>query len=316
MGSPDTITSRYLYPKGSAQRRMFALWYFGTLITLWNVAGHTVLGFEQSWASPVVSVASAALATLVFEHLRASVQGDRVRYLGSIDAFASTFIPALIPGLAVGMLLYPNERLSPLVFASFLAIVSKVIVRAPFGDGSQHIFNPSNFGITVTLLLFPSVGLAPPYHFTENVSGIAQWIMPAVLLATGLIVHGFATSRLPLCTAWIIGFLGQAFVRSWMFGIPIIVPLMPMTSAAFILFTLYMIPDPATTPIKFKWQIVFGLVVASIYGILISMHIVFGLFIALFLTSLLRGIMLVQNRLFVNFGYFLVNRSGNKLRIK
>jgi hypothetical protein len=27
------------------------------------------------------------------------------------------------------------------------------------------------------------------------------------------------------------------------------VPLTPMTSAAFILFTLYMIPDPATTPL-------------------------------------------------------------------
>ena len=45
--------------------------------------------------------------------------------------------------------------------------------RAPVGEGkTQHIFNPSNLGIVATLLLFPSIGVAPPYHFTENLTGI------------------------------------------------------------------------------------------------------------------------------------------------
>jgi hypothetical protein len=38
----------------------------------------------------------------------------------------------------------------------------------------------------------------------------------------------------------------QGIVRAKVFGTPLFVPLMPMTSAAFIIFTLYMIPDPAT----------------------------------------------------------------------
>lgn len=296
MSRLDTVTSKYLYPQGSPQRRLFALWYFGSLITLWNIAGHTFLGFEQSWASPVVSVGAAALATLLFEHLRAFTQNDQVRYLGGTNAFASTFIPALIPGLAVGMLLYPNENLLPLVFASALSIASKVLIRIPFGNGTQHIFNPSNFGITLTLFLFPSVGLAPPYHFTENLTGAAHWLLPLGILLSGLFVHGYATGRLPLCAAWIVGFVGQGLLRSVVYDIPWNVPLMPMTSAAFILFTLYMIPDPATTPLNTRRQIAFGLSVAVVYGVLISAHVVFGLFVALFTTSLLRGIFLATDK--------------------
>jgi hypothetical protein len=73
------------------------------------------------------------------------------------------------------------------------------------------------------------------------------------------------------------------------FGMPLVVPFVPVTSAAFTLFTLFMIPDPATTPIKPLRQIAFGLSVAAIYGMLFVIHVVFGLFIALCVTSASRG---------------------------
>ncbi len=179
------------------------------------------------------------------------------------------------------MMIYPNERLWPIVFASALSIASKVLFRAPVDKGTQHIFNPSNIGISLTLLLFPWVGLAPPYHFTENISGIWNWVLPGVILVTGIFVHGMFTGRLPLVLAWLAGFALQGLLRSWIFGIPWIVPFVPMTSAAFILFTLYMIPDPATTPLHRRGQIVFGAGVAALYGTLLVSHVVFGLFFAL-----------------------------------
>ncbi len=295
----QTITSRYFYPQGSPQRRMFALCYFGALILLWNIAGHTFLGFEQAWAAPVTGVLVCVAMTLLGEHLRAWAADEPVRYLGGPAALAGTFIPALIPGLAVAMLLYPNDNLMPIAFAAALSIASKPLVRLPVGGGgsgggSQHVYNPSNFGITFTLLAFPAVGLAPPYHFTENLTGAAHWLLPAGILASGLVVHGLATGRLPLCAAWLAGFVGQGLVRAWIFGIPWNVPLMPMTSAAFILFTLYMIPDPATTPLAPRRQIAFGLGMAAIYGMLISMHVVFSLFIALFITSTVRALLMLR----------------------
>ena len=45
-------TTLLFYPTKSPRLRLFALWYFTTLMIVWNVVGHTVLGFEQSWASP------------------------------------------------------------------------------------------------------------------------------------------------------------------------------------------------------------------------------------------------------------------------
>jgi hypothetical protein len=191
------------------------------------------------------------------------------------------------------MLLFSNDRLWPIVFAVALSIGSKVLIRAPVGQGrTQHVFNPSDFGVAMTLLLFPQVGFAPPYHFTENIAGDWNWAVPVFILFTGVIIHGFFTGRLPLVAAWLIGFALQGQIRAHIFGFPAIVPLMPMTSAAFIVFTLYMVPDPATTPLNPWRQAAFGLAVAMVYGVIQMMHLVFGLFFALLTVSAIRGISL------------------------
>src|SRR5437868_12958673 len=100
-------------------------------------------------------------------------------------------------------------------------------------------------------------------------------ILPLIILTTGIIVHGMFTGRLPLVGAWIVTFILQALLRAKIFGAPLFVPLMPMTSAAFIIFTLYMIPDPATTPLKPMRQAIFGASVAVVYAITQVLHLVF-----------------------------------------
>ncbi|MFN0056796.1 MAG: enediyne biosynthesis protein UnbU [Planctomycetales bacterium] len=289
--SAPAVGTVSLYPQQKAGYRLFALWYFAILIVAWNVAGHTILGFEQAWAHPLVAVGAACLAQWFLEWVDARSKGRPTRYSGSAAAFFNFFPPAIIAGLACGMLLYPNERLWPTAFAAVLSIASKVLFRAPLANGSmQHVFNPSNFGIIVTLFLFPWVGQAPPYQFTENLTGIGHWILPGVILLTGIIVHGFSTGRIPLCLAWLGGFVLQGVFRSWLAGNAWYVPLMPMSSAAFILFTLYMVPDPATTPLQPTRQVLFGLAVAAVYGALQMLHVVFGLFLALTIVCALRGL--------------------------
>jgi hypothetical protein len=279
-----------LYPQGDPRRRLFALWYFSVLIGLGTLLGHLVLGFEQSWAQPAVSLLAACAAQLGLEWIDARTIGRPPRYRGGPAGLAAFLLPAWIVGNAVAFLVYPGERLWPMVFASVLSVASKVLFRAPVAGGSQHIFNPSNIGITVTLLLFPSVGLAPPYHFTENVTGVWDWFVPGVILATGVAVHALFTGRLPLVVAWLVGFVVQAIGRGLIAGAISIAPFVPMTSAAFLLFTLYMIPDPATTPIQRGRQIAFGLAVALVYGALQLLHVVYGLFFALALVSVSRAV--------------------------
>ena len=116
------------------------------------------------------------------------------------------------------MLLYPNKRLWPVIFAVVLCIGSKLIFRGSVGEGrTQHIFNPSNFGVAATLLLFPDVSFAPLYHFTENITGLWDWVLPLIVLLTGLVIHAPFTARLPLVATWVVGFILQGIVRANLF---------------------------------------------------------------------------------------------------
>jgi hypothetical protein len=63
-----------------------------------------------------------------------------------------------------------------------------------------------------------------------------------------------------------------------------------MTGVAFVLFTFYMITDPATSPGKRSSQVAFGLAVAAAYGVLVALHAVFGLFFGLTIVCILRGL--------------------------
>ena len=293
MKNPSFNTTVLFYPNKNPNLRLFALWYFTALMIIWNVLGHTVLGFEQPWAAPFVGVGSAIAIQMLLEWIDASARHRQLRFAGGLGNFLNFLPAAIIPGFACAMLMFANERLWPIIFAVALSIGSKVLIRAPVGEGrTQHIFNPSNFGVALTLVLFPQVGFAPPYHFTENVTGVWDWIIPGVVLFTGLIIHSLFTGRLPLVAAWVIGFVLQGEIRARIFGTPPLVPLMPMTSAAFILFTLYMIPDPATTPLKPGRQALFGFAVAMVYGLIQVLHLVFGLFFALLTVCAIRGLSL------------------------
>jgi enediyne biosynthesis protein E5 len=294
----------YRSPPGSAQRvadrwysekRIGGLSRFAFAMTVLNVLGHAFLGFEQSWITPVVALAAAYGTELVGETVEARTDRRRARYAGTFVDVVKFLLPAHISGLAVGMLLYAAENVAAIAFAASVAMASKYIFRVAVGvaqDGRpvlRHVLNPSNFGITVTLLLFPTVGIAPPYQFTENTSGVVDWILPLIVIGTGSYLNTKATGRIPLIVAWASAFALQALVRATIHGTPIEAGLLPMTGFAFILFTFYMITDPATSPSRTTRQIGFAAAVATCYALFMELHIVFGLFYALTVVTASRG---------------------------
>lgn len=274
----------------SDANRLGGLRRFAVAITALNVFGHTVLGFEQAPAHPVVAVLVAYGMELLLEWIGARTEGRRPRFLGGPRVMVDFLLSAHITGMAVAMLLYANENLMPVAMASACAVGSKVIFRVRVDGNSRHIFNPSNLGITVTLLLFPWVSIAPPYQFTEHVTGAWDWALPGVVVVLGSFLNARYTKRLPLIAAWLGGFLFQGVLRSLLFDTPVAAALMPMTGLAFLLFTFYMVTDPATTPESPRAQLLFGASVASVYGILMMAHVVFGLFFSLSLVCLVRGL--------------------------
>jgi Na+-translocating ferredoxin:NAD+ oxidoreductase RnfD subunit len=192
------------------------------------------------------------------------------------------------------MLLYGNDRLGVIAFATALGVASKTLIRVPVGPGRvRHCLNPSNTGIALTLLLFPWVGISPPYQFTENLSGVGDWLLPAVIIVSGTFLNTRFTERVPLILAWLEGFALQADVRSLVQGTPMVAAVLPVTGMAFLLFTFYMVTDPATTPAGTADQLAFGGAVALAYGVLTASHVVFGLFFSLLAVCSARGAILV-----------------------
>jgi Na+-translocating ferredoxin:NAD+ oxidoreductase RnfD subunit len=271
--------------------RLGGLRRFAIAITVLNILGHAFFGFEQSFAQPVVALLAAYSVELLLELIDARCKKRPLRFLGGgVRKFVEFLLSAHITGLACAMLLYANERFGPVVFAAVVAICSKAVLRGPFGGGTRHFFNPSNFGITVTLLVFSWVSVAPPYQFTENMTGFGDWILPAVIVCTGTFLNARFTKRLPLIAAWLGGFVAQAGLRSLFLDTPFEAGLIPMTGVAFILYTFYMVTDTATTPAGRRDQIGFGLSVAAVYGVLMVAHVVFGLFFALTIVCACRGL--------------------------
>jgi hypothetical protein len=346
--SQPSVTDKQSKPDHLGGLRRFAL-----AITVFNLLGHFWFGFEQSYAQPLASLASAYITQLLLDALEAWTQHRRPRFLGGFGALVNSLLSAHISGLATSMLLYANDRIWVVCFASGVAIASKTLFRMPVGSAkgawplllfqlvlflfllqtgeptsrsiaiapqwtlafrlvvlavvlvlaalippampTRHYLNPSNFGIAVTLLLFHSVGIAVPYQFTENLGVIGDWVVPMAIICTGSFLNTWYTQRIPLALAWVGTFALQAIVSSLILWLttgycPMAARLSAMTGVAFILFTFYMVTDPATTPERPRAQITFGASVALVYSLLVMNHVVFGLFFALVIVCVGRGL--------------------------
>lgn len=273
--------------------RLAALRRFATAISVLTCLGHAVLGFEQSYAHVLVALATAYTVELLLEVVdaRACRRAPAFRG-GGVLRVVDFLLPAHITALACAMLLYPNDRFGPIVFAAAFGVASKSVFRARIGAARRHFMNPSNAGIAMTLLLFPWVGVAMPYQFTENLHGAGDWILPLVFVCVGSFLNARFTRRIPLIAGWVGGFVAQALIRSVLFDIRFLPALTPMTGVAFVLFTFYMVTDPGTTPARPRDQVWFGAAVAMTYGALQVLHVVYGLFFALAIVCSVRGCVL------------------------
>jgi enediyne biosynthesis protein E5 len=273
--------------------RVTALRRFAISITIFNIIGYIYLGFEQPWTWPLIAIATGYLTELGLEMVAARAERRRPRFLGNgMRGLVEYLYPAHITSLAVNMLLYVNDQLLVMIFGVMVGISGKWVLQTPVRGRLRHYMNPSNLGIAVVLLLFPWASIAPPYHFTENLFGWTDWIIPVIIIGAGTMLNGMLTKRMWLIWSWVIVFALQAVIRGVLFDTAIPSALLVMTGVAFVLFSNYMIPDPGTTPTGRWSQIAFGGGTAALYGLYTGLHVAYGLFFALATVCLVRGLFL------------------------
>ncbi|OLB77594.1 MAG: enediyne biosynthesis protein [Actinobacteria bacterium 13_2_20CM_2_71_6] len=270
--------------------RYLALRNFAISMSVFNILGYTVLGFEQPWTFPIFALLVGYATEITVEAISARAARRTPAYAGNGAWGLYTFLlPTHITALAVNLLLYANDRFAAVAFGVVVAVGQKAILRAPIMGRMRHFMNPSKLGITAALLAFSWVNMAPPYQFTETVPDVIRIVVPAVIITAGTVLNSVLTKKVPLITGWVGGFVIQALIRHYVWDVALWGALAPMTGVAFVLFTNYMITDPGTTPTRGRWQFMFGSGVAMVYGLLVLFNVVYTLFFAVCIVCLIRG---------------------------
>jgi hypothetical protein len=275
------------------EARIKALKRFAISITILNILGHTIFGFETSWLQVFVSVGTAYAVELILQAVGDWSRGRRPEFLGKgFNGLVIFLLPAHITGFAISMLLFAHDELLPFVMAAAAAITSKAIFTVTVRGKPRHFLNPSNFGLAASLLIYPTIGLAAPYQFTEHLDGLWNVALPLFILYTGSLLNGKLTKKMPLIFAWWAAFVAQAVIRHFIFDTYVWASLVPMTGVAFVIFSFYMVTDPATSPSSTRGQIAFGLSLGAIYGVLLALHEPFTLIVSLMILCICRGIVM------------------------
>jgi enediyne biosynthesis protein E5 len=291
--APADLQQKYLElkAKGNQDTRYKALRNFAISMSIFNIFGYTLLGFEQMWILPILAVITGYTTDLALETVTAWSRRRRPQYLGRGPRGMYEFLlPAHITSLAVNMLIYTNDQIRPVLFGVMVGVSGKYLLQAPIAGRMRHFMNPSNLGIVATFVCFSRwITVVQPYEFTENTNEFFKIMVPVIILTAGTVLNAKLTGRTLLIVGWLGGFAIQAFVRHAIWDVSVFSALGVMTGVAFVLFTNYMITDPGTTPSKPLPQFTFGVGVAFIYAVMMEANIVNTLFFSVLVVCGIRG---------------------------
>ena len=157
---------------------------------------------------------------------------------------------AYVSGISAGILI-KSPATWPFVFCALISITSKYVLRL----GDRHLWNPTNFGMTVMLFL------APEYVASLSVqAGNEIWAVAVIWVLGSLILWQLGRVHIPV--AFIAAFVPLSILRTWVTGNPVMTELAPLTSPMFQLYIFFMITDPKTTTKTWGRQVMVAVLVA------------------------------------------------------
>ncbi|MDT7777758.1 MAG: enediyne biosynthesis protein [Acidobacteriota bacterium] len=264
-----------------------------TFATIFTILGHTVLGFEQPVAQVFVALGTGYACAFFFEWVDARANGVAPAFAGGgWRKIVDFLLPAHMTSITLSFLLYFNQRLWIMALTVALALGSKYVLRVRQNGRLQHFMNPSNFGIAVVLITYQWTGVLP-WSFTIDIHGVWDWLLPLIIVMLGIRLNLLFTGRLPTVASWLVAFITLAFLRSTILGRPFLAELVVLTGIPMVLFTLYMITDPQTSPSRLRSQILFGAGIAFAYSALLLLRVQYTMFYAVTAVCTIRGLCLI-----------------------
>ncbi len=181
---------------------------------------------------------------------------------------------AYVSGISVGILV-KSSALWPFILCALISITSKYVLRI----GDRHLWNPTNFGMTMMLLLAPAhVASLTTQAGNNGLAVVTIWLLG------GMIMYRLGRFHIP--AAFVVSFVLLSFLRSYVTGHPWQTEMAPLTSPMFQLYICFMITDPKTTTRGWKKQTLVAVLVAVMETFLrLAFRDVHSLYHALFIVG-------------------------------
>jgi len=248
--------------QGFSIKRFFSMenrYLAPAFITCILLAGHLSFGILESYKKTGLAIIASLATELVLGRI----------FTGKWPNIASAYIS----GISVGILVR-SPAFWPYVICSIVSIMSKYALRLK----GRHIWNPSNFGISVLLFLAP-----------ETVATLSiQWgnyLLPMIVIWCLGSVIIWRVRRFHITATYVTCFILFAFLRSYITGSPWQSEIAPLTGPMYQLFIFFMVTDPKTTVRSKTWQCIVVALVALVEMILRLEQVVYAPFYALFLVG-------------------------------
>jgi enediyne biosynthesis protein E5 len=216
-------------------------------------------GVISTYSPTFVAIITAAVAELLLGRF----------YYGRWPHLASAYVSGISAGILV-----KSPDVWTFVFCALISITSKYVLRVQ----GKHLWNPTNFGMTVMLWL------APQHMAALSVqAGNEIWAPAIIFFLGGMILWNLGLVHIPL--AFVLTFVPLAILRCNMMDHHWKTELAPMTSPMFELFIFFMITDPKTITRSKRSQVVVAVLVGITDAILRHQEDVYSLFHSLFIVG-------------------------------
>jgi Na+-transporting NADH:ubiquinone oxidoreductase subunit NqrB len=229
------------------------------LITCILLVGQLSFGFLESYKKTVIAIVASLVTELILGRI----------FVGKWPNIASAYVS----GISVGILVR-SPAIWPYAICAIVSIMSKYVLRV----NGRHIWNPSNFGISVLLFLAPETvaGLSIQWG-NYLLPMLVVWVLGSIIIAR---LH-----RFHITGTYVACFIAFAFLRSYITGSPWQSEVAPITGPMYQLFIFFMITDPKTTVRSKFWQGGVVAIVAFVEMILRLNQVVYAPFYALFIVG-------------------------------
>jgi enediyne biosynthesis protein E5 len=229
------------------------------LISCILLAGQLSFGILESYKKTLLAIVTAIAAELIWG------QFFYRKWMHPASAYIS--------GISVGILVR-SPAYWPYALCALISIMSKYVLRIK----GRHLWNPSNFGISVLVFLAPETVATLSIQWGNNLwPMLVIWVLGAAII--------YRVHRFHITATYVLSFIAFAFLRSAILHQPWQAEIAPITGPMYQLFIFFMITDPKTTVRSKKGQCIVVFIVALVEMLLRLYQSVYAPFYALFLVG-------------------------------